>query len=1507
MSSSRDSQQTIDESASQASDTNPTIEDSSRQLPDSSSDAKSPSTLIKTPPPIPTTLSTAVMDSQLKSSMKLGELADKVEKLKGTDDFLRWATTIDNKLTFVDLEDHIDAEIPTPTLLPDGSNAALFAAWKKLDKKVRIFITECCTASVGSQVRHETTAINAWTKLHEIYLPRGDGIIQALEQRLTAMRLTSNMDVSSYLEQMAEDNARLVDLGEGAKEDTDLGKKLLYSLDRVDFRHTLETLENWDRTRRTFTQISAKLLNDDRLDKLHEEDEERALKAHKALAARADVRRGGSSPPSEDSDRTKKPCQNPRCENGRHHSWNQCWSDGGGRAGHEKEDRKSLEKKRDDWKKKDEKKAKGKGKVKEKAAAAQDVDADDEQSDNSEAYASESESTLAALARNPFAGLMVEGEETWIADSGSTSNLKTSVPTGCKPLRTKRRIGTAAEGQHIEAHGVGTATLEGKKGERIDIKNVLHVPDLSSNLLSLQALADDGYTIVLRKNGGVIVQNASNLDELKLSGVNLNRNHGFWTLNEVAGHRALKASEPTPTTPRKTLMEWHQDLAHVNRKTILEAAKTGSFEGLSMANISDPESTIECDSCRRAKTHRKHIPRTRTTPLASEPFQVIHTDLSGRLTKSIDGFHYYMTFVDEHSRYIWVELLAKKSGAHQAFKEFVAYCKNHHDTIPKFLMSDQGGEYINKLTDDFCKKKGIIQIFSPARDPRLNGTAERVNRTLKESNHASLLSGDLPANCWSYGVRSAARMRNRVPNSVLKDHNTSYQIIHKHKPPAHDEYALGDPVWGHVNKEERAKGDILADKGEPGKFLGHSINVKGAKVILLDTPRGRRQIIQTVHCYFKPRKAATRATIPDLDGHGEMGVGVEEPAVPAEKDVEVEDREEGEEEAKIEGVKEDDEAMPAPKEPTPLPRRSQRLVQVAPPRRSQRLHTALIDTSFTIPSEELRKAALFALIAGSEPKGHTNAMRDENADLWLEAEKDEVEALDDAETGIEVELPVGAKALGGDFVYRKKTDSEGNTIRWKARYVGGGHKQPPGTYELTWSPTGQLDDLRIFISFAVSNGLVILSYDVKSAYLHASLNRPKGQEIYIQLPPGHGRGKLGPNGRPIVWHLLKALYGLKQSGRCWWLKLDHALLAIGFERLSTDWGFYRIQSDRGVVWMFVWVDNIFVAVGGDLWWDIFPKLAEEFHFTGGDPIDHELGLKFERETPTGPVKLTMTAFVTAAAKEFRVENANPVSTPMEEDGGRLEKDSGEELPVGVTVEMYQRLVGMLMWAYLTVFPIIGVAVGIIAQFSSNPRAPHWKAALHCLKYLFKIRREGLLFGRESAGLGDYEPGKGELVLFGDANFNTAEDGKSREGYLGFRGTDLISWASRKQDFVSQSTAESEVGALTEMAKEAVHQDRKFVELDIKEYDDPPRTYGDAEAAIAIANNPAFKRKTKHIHRRHLYVRELVENHEIDLLHIPGKINPSDAMTKPLGKGAFERCKGNMGVGDFPRSNGRVGV
>ncbi|KAK4698798.1 hypothetical protein P7C70_g7471, partial [Phenoliferia sp. Uapishka_3] len=144
----------------------------------------------------------------------------------------------------------------------------------------------------------------------------------------------------------------------------------------------------WKPEDRTFIGISAKLLAEDQLDKIHEEEDE---KAFKALAARVEAR-GGSSTPSNSNaanssnpNWTKKPCQNPNCTTaGKHHTWANCWAEGGGRAGHEKEDRKKLEKRREEFLKKEEKKKKSKGKGKEKAAAAkEEVEEEAEESDNS--------------------------------------------------------------------------------------------------------------------------------------------------------------------------------------------------------------------------------------------------------------------------------------------------------------------------------------------------------------------------------------------------------------------------------------------------------------------------------------------------------------------------------------------------------------------------------------------------------------------------------------------------------------------------------------------------------------------------------------------------------------------------------------------------------------------------------------------------------------------------------------------------------------------------------------------------------------------------------------------------------------------------------------------------------------------------------------------------------------------------------------------------------------------
>jgi len=104
------------------------------------------------------------------------------------------------------------------------------------------------------------------------------------------------------------------------------------------------------------------------------------------------------------------------------------------------------------------------------------------------------------------------------------------------------------------------------------------------------------------------------------------------------------------------------------------------------------------------------------------------------------------------------------------------------------------------------------------------------------------------------------------------------------------------------------------------------------------------------------------------------------------------------------------------------------------------------------------------------------------------------------------------------------------------------------------------------VAAGVEKGWLIDQYDVKSAYLHSSLN----EEVYMEQPEGFvQKGK-----EKLVCGLKKSIYGLKQSGRCWNEHLNEILMSLGFIRSKVDPCVYQLITKQGKAILTVYVDDI---------------------------------------------------------------------------------------------------------------------------------------------------------------------------------------------------------------------------------------------------------------------------------------------------------------------------------------------
>ena len=192
----------------------------------------------------------------------------------------------------------------------------------------------------------------------------------------------------------------------------------------------------------------------------------------------------------------------------------------------------------------------------------------------------------------------------------------------------------------------------------------------------------------------------------------------------------------------------------------------------------DYESYDVCESCLLGKMTK--VPFTGHNERESELLGLIHTDVCSPFsTHARGGFHYFITFTDDFSRYGFVYLMRHISKSFEKFKEFKNKVENQLDKKIKALQSDRGGEYLSQEFEDLLKECGIISQWTPPETTQHNGVSERRNRTLLDMVHSMMSHADLFVSFWGYALEIVVLTLNRDPSKVVP--KTPYEIwIRKH-------------------------------------------------------------------------------------------------------------------------------------------------------------------------------------------------------------------------------------------------------------------------------------------------------------------------------------------------------------------------------------------------------------------------------------------------------------------------------------------------------------------------------------------------------------------------------------------------------------------------------------------------------------------------------------------------------------------------------------------------------
>ncbi|WOG92347.1 hypothetical protein DCAR_0311611 [Daucus carota subsp. sativus] len=246
-----------------------------------------------------------------------------------------------------------------------------------------------------------------------------------------------------------------------------------------------------------------------------------------------------------------------------------------------------------------------------------------------------------------------------------------------------------------------------------------------------------------------------------------------------------------------------------------------------------------------------------------------------------------------------------------------------------------------------------------------------------------------------------------------------------------------------------------------------------------------------------------------------------------------------------------------------------------------------------------------------------------------------------------------------------------------------------------------------------------------------------------------------------------------------------------------------------------------------------------------------------------------------------MEECKSVSTPAEA-SIKLRIDSTRE---SVNPTLFKSLVGSLRYLTFT-RPDIMYAVGLVSRYMEKPKQDHFMAAKRILRYIKGTLNYGLFYTHSQ---------NSKLVGYSDSDYGgDLDDGKSTSGYAFHIGSAIFSWSSKKQQTVALSTCEAEYIAAAACACQAMWLGYILGELNLAK-EDPVTIYVDNKSAISLAKNPVSHSRSKHINIKYHFLREQVNDKNVELVHCRTEENLADIFTKPLKPDVFNKMITKLGM------------
>jgi hypothetical protein len=349
-------------------------------------------------------------------------------------------------------------------------------------------------------------------------------------------------------------------------------------------------------------------------------------------------------------------------------------------------------------------------------------------------------------------------------------------------LQRGKRCIKVANGVEAEVEAIGDLPIKLHDGFVLHLHDVLFVPSLNRNLISVSCLADCGFEChfgtekcLIKFNNKCVglafrqdkLYKLSMHDEINVCDENICETPSVPSSTKEKGKRKRIDSESSKL--------WHCRIGHISRGRIERLVKEPILPQLEFPDL---DQCVDCIKGEYVKQSKKGAKRS------TGVLDIIHMDICGPLTvMSVDGFDSFNMFTDDYSRYGYIYPIKEKSEALDKFKIFKAEEENQHNQKIKVVRSNHGGEYYGRHTPygqapgpfaRFLQENGIVAQHSTPGEPQQNGVAKRRNRTLMDMVRSMLSYSTLPVNLWMEALKTTTHILNKVPSKSVP--TTPYEL-----------------------------------------------------------------------------------------------------------------------------------------------------------------------------------------------------------------------------------------------------------------------------------------------------------------------------------------------------------------------------------------------------------------------------------------------------------------------------------------------------------------------------------------------------------------------------------------------------------------------------------------------------------------------------------------------------------------------------------------------------------